>query len=220
MPATPASRLRDAETSLEAGERRQRSGEAAKAIAYFQTVCTTLAGMREDRVACLLWATAMTNLVELKATSWSDTVESTPDLRLADHALERGHASAVAAGAPNEELAHLLSARAECAGLMMDSLSQSNEWMSAVQWAATAASLWEESLTQEMAASAGKYASPEATVETMCSLGSASMAFGKLALTGGGDAGTLESKTRRAAQNAVKRSLDAFEQACALCDSS
>ena len=59
---------------------------------------------------------------------------------------------------------------------------------------------------------------PEATVETLCSLGSASMAFGKLALTGGG-AEVLESSTRRAAQAAVKRALDAFEEACGLCDS-
>ena len=218
--ATPAALLREAETALESGERRQRSGEHAKAIAYFQTVCATLAGMREDRRGCLLWATAMTNLVDLRAPSWNglSTTDGAPDLHLAASALERGHAAAVAAGAPSEERAHLLTARAECAGLLMESLSLAEDWTAAVRSASEAAKLWEESLTQELAASASMYNAPEASVETLCSLGSASMAFGKLALTGGGAAG-LDTTTRRAAQAAVKRALDAFEEACGLCDS-
>ena len=221
VPATPEALLKAAEAALESGERRQRSGEDAKAIAYFQTVCSTLAGMKDDRQGCLLWATAMANLVELGATSWSGlgSMDGAPDLRLAASALEQGHAAAVAASAPSSELAHLLIARAECAGLLVVALSLAADWAAAVYWAGEAAQLWQQALTQELATSAAEYEVPEATVETLCGLGSASMAFGKLALGGDGAKAGLDAATRRAAQAAVKRALDAYEKACALCDS-
>lgn len=219
--ATPASLLRDAEAALETGERRMRNGEADKAIAYFQTCCGTLEGMRNDRQACLLFATAMANLVELKAPTWSSSTADLPDLRVAVTALERGHEAAVGAGAPNDERAHLLSSLAECAGLLMDHLSLIGEWTDAVHWAAEAAKHWEAALALELAAS--EFEKPEASVETLCSLGTASIAFGKLALTKGSNSGTkteaLDASTRRAAMAAVKRALDAFEEACGLCDS-
>ena len=132
--ATPAGRLRDAEAALETGERRQRSGEDAKAIQYFQAVCDTLTDMREDPKGCLLWATAMANLVELQASSWSSASSGVvPSLRLAAAALERGHAAAVAAGAQSDELSQLLCSRAECAGLLRE--SESDDWKAAcVRW--------------------------------------------------------------------------------------
>lgn len=210
----PADVLRDAEAALESGERRQRSGEDDKAIKYFQSVCGALADVRDDRTACLLWATAMTNLVALQAPAWRDAMDGAPDLRLAASALERGHAAAVAARAPSDELAHLLSVRAECATLLAEQLAE--DCAAAVRWAAEAARLWEQSLAEELSAST--YDVPEATVETMCGLGSASMAFGKLVLGGAGSA-AVDTTTRRAAQAAVKRALDAFEEACGLCDS-
>lgn len=217
-PETPSSLLRGAETALETGERRQRNGEDSKAVAYFQTVCSTLADMREDRKACLLWATAMANLVELRAPSWSgfSTANDVPALELAASALERGHAAAIAAGALSEERAHLLSARAECAGLIRERLS--DDWTAAAPWAAEAAKLWEQSINEELAAQSASNCehAPEASVESLCSLGFASMAFGKLVLTCGAE--KLEAVARRAAQAAVKRALDAFEEACQLCD--
>ena len=213
-PATPAALLRVAEAALESGERRQRSGEDAKAVAYFQTVCSTLADMRDDRQGCLLWATAMANLVECNSPSWSGAGDDAPDLHLAVSALERGHAAAIAGGAPSDERAHLLATRAECAGLIRESLI--DDWTAAMPWAAEAAKLWADSLAQELTASEST-AAPEASIETLCSLGSASMAYGKLALTG--CTGTLDATTRRAAQAAVKRALEAFEEACGLCDS-
>jgi hypothetical protein len=221
VPATPETLLRSAEAALESGERRQRSGEDQKAIGYFQTVCSTLAGMRDDRQGCLLWATAMANLVELRASSWNTSgtmAEGIPNLRLAAIALERGHAAAVAASAESLEIAHLLSARAECAELLAatpsgDALSTVEDWPVAVRFAAEAAQLWEQSLA------ASKHDLPEAPIETLCSLGSASMAFGKMALAGGDGTGELDATTRRDAQAAVKRALGAFEEACGLCDS-
>ena len=212
--ATPASLLRDATAALETGERRQRSGEDAKAIGYFQTVCSTLAGMRADPQGCLLWATAMSNLVELQAPSWSESTAEKPNLQLAASALEQGHAAAVAAGAPSDERATLLASRAECAGLLSES---ANDWKEALPWAAESAKLWEESLAQELASQSGSQYTPEASIETLCSLGVASMAFGKLALTRGTEA--IDVKTRRAAQAAVKRGLEVLEEACSLCDS-
>lgn len=217
---TPSALLRDAEKALESGERRQRNGEEAKAVVYFQTTCCTLADVRDDRVGCLLWATAMANLVELGASSWSGStvtgIVDLPDLHLAASALERGHAAAVAAGAPNDERAHLLSARAQCAELLRESLTE--EWTRAVPWAAEAARLWEETLTQELAAqSVSGRDVPEASSETLCNLGSSSMAFGKLVLTH--DTEDVDATARRAAQAAVKRALDAFEEACGVCDS-
>lgn len=183
---------------------------------YFQTVCTTLVGMQEDPQGCLLWATAMGNLVELKAPSWNGASNlDAPSLHLAASALERGHA-AIAGDAPSYERAHLLASRAECAGLVCESLT--DNWTAAMPWAASAAQLWEETLAEELAAQAANQYTPEASVETLCSLGSASMVFGKLVLTCGTEA--LDAKTRRAAQAAVKRALDAFEEASCLCDSS
>ena len=213
--ATPATLLREAEAALEAGERRQRIGEDAKAIEHFVKVCSSLASMREDPKGCLLWATAMANLSELGATSWSGSMGDMPSLHLAASALERGHAAAVAAEAPSDERAHLLAARAECAGLIRESLS--DDWRAAISWAAEAATLWEESLVEELAAQSASQHTPEAAVETLCSVGYASMAFGKLALAHGAE--SLDGQTRHAAQAAVKRALDAYEEACALCDS-
>lgn len=213
--ATPAGRLRDAEAALETGERRQRSGEDAKAIQYFQAVCDTLADMREDPKGCLLWATAMANLVELQASSWSASSGAVPSLRLAAAALERGHAAAVAAGAQSDELSQLLCSRAECAGLLRE--SESDDWKAAVPWAVQAATLWEDCLAHELAAQSSSEYTPEASVETLCSVGVASMAFGTLVLAR--SAHELDTKIRRAAQTAVKRALEAFEEAISLCDS-
>ena len=224
--ATPATRLRVAKAALETGERRHRAAENAKAITYFQTVCSTLAEMRDDPQACLLWASAMESLVELGAPSWSGQGvggDTTPSLHLSWSALERGHAAAAAAGAPSDEMSQLLAARAETAELTRDSLAGGDR-AAAVQWAEEGARLWEQTLAQELDAQREGTHAPEASVETLCSLGGACMAYGTLALSRA-DASRADAshavgaKSRRAAQAAVKRGLEVFDEACGLCDS-
>ena len=216
-PATPAARLRDAKAALETGERRQRAGESTKAVTYFQTVCNIMDGMKYDPHGCLLWASAMESLVELGAPSWNGSSgnDSAPSLLHSWSALERGHAAAVSAGASSDDLSQLLAARAETAELLRESAS---DVATAVRFASEAARLWEESLTHELDAQRGSDHVPEAAVETLCSLGVASMAYATLALSRGADA--LDVKSRRSAQAAVKRSLGLFDEACSLCDSS
>ena len=111
----------------------------------------------------------------------------------------------------------MLSSRAECAELLRENLSAANDWAAAVRSAAEAAKLWETSLSLELDAQSGSTHAAEAAVETLCAIGGACMAFGTLALSR--DNGELDAKLRRAAQAAVKRALDAFEEAVTLCDS-
>jgi hypothetical protein len=148
QPAGPEDVLAEAEMLIERGERKLRDQEPVKARVIFEQVVQRVraANLTDHPSGCLMVATATGSLLQISSgearlAGWARRGVSlpppppaplTPEVRraapqLCATALDNGFAAAKVAGAPAEELSHLLDSRAQLATFISEELEAEAE---------------------------------------------------------------------------------------------